>query len=435
MKTKALIIFSFFFAGCAFFVAAQEGEKQNQVNVNIQVRPRAEYRDGYKDPLLEGEKAAGFINQRSRLSVDYLREGLSVGLSLQNVSVWGQNPIANSSNSNTVVNEAWAQLKNSDGYFLKFGRQTLNYNDGRLFSAADWNQAGFYHDALKLGYLSKSHQLEAVLAFNQDGEKSKGGSFYTGGGIPYKNMQMIYYQYNDFAGFTPSFLFANTGYENGVAINPETVYLQTMGTHLIFKPIDELKIQGVAYYQTGKRKTSLNKISATMLSLRAEYLVNKATKLFGGIDFVSGEDANSSQSNTTYNAFNTLHAGNHAFYGSMDYFIASSYRNGMNLGINDKYLGVVYAPISRYSFAVTYHYFSMAANAYDNGKKIKKGMGSEIDLQFDYNIMKDVKLSCGYSSFFGTKSLEFAKGGDSKRWQDWAFMSVSVNPRIFSAKW
>ncbi len=62
-------------------------------------------------------------------------------------------------------------------------------------------------------------------------------------------------------------------------------------------------------------------------------------------------------------------------------------------------------------------------------------MASEIDLQFDYTIMKNVRLICGYSTLFGTESLKFAKGGDPKVWQDWAFVSINVNPQIFSSKW
>ncbi len=88
------------------------------------------------------------------------------------------------------------------------------------------------------------------------------------------------------------------------------------------------------------------------------------------------------------------------------------------------------------SVGLTYHHFSTANEVYDQaGEKMNSGLGSEIDLQVDYNIMKDVRLLCGYSTFFGTPTVDYVKGGDHKHWQDWAFLSVVVNPRIFSAKW
>ena len=49
--------------------------------------------------------------------------------------------------------------------------------------------------------------------------------------------------------------------------------------------------------------------------------------------------------------------------------------------------------------------------------------------------MKGVKLSAGYSIMRGTKSMGVAKGGDHKRWQDWGWGSVNINPRILFVKW
>ena len=357
---------------------------------------------------------------------------------MQNVSVWGEYPVANVYESNTVVSEAWAQLKNKDGLFVKFGRQALNYNDGRLLSICDWNQASRYHDALKLGFQNASHQLDAVLAFNQDADKNSGGTYYRAYGIPYKTMQTLYYQNNQIKNFTPSFIFINIGLEEGDAAigDSKLANLQTFGTNLIYKPMDDLRLHGIAYYQMGKRPRSDAKVSAYLLSLKGEYDATSQVKVTLGTDFLSGEEYQDPNSNTTYNAFNTLYAGNHGHYGVMDLFVDAPYRSGMNLGVWDKYLAVSYKPTSKYAFGLTYHHFSTGSNVYNiNSEKMKKGVGSEIDFQFDYNIMKDVKLTCGYSTFFGTATLDYVKGGDHQVWQDWAFLAINVNPRIFSAKW
>ncbi len=75
------------------------------------------------------------------------------------------------------------------------GRQTLSYDDERILGGLDWNVAGRYHDALKLGYESKVHRLHLILAFNQNDEKVLGGTYYKAGGQPYKNMQSAWYRY------------------------------------------------------------------------------------------------------------------------------------------------------------------------------------------------------------------------------------------------
>ena len=437
MKLKSLVIISVLLFNFCFFTNAQE-EQQNQFNVSMQLRPRAEYRNGYKTPLTETDISTGFVNQRSRLSLDFQRQGLSAMLSLQNVSVWGEYPVSNVYESNTVIYEAWAKLKGQSGFFAKFGRQVLHYNDGRLLSVADWNQASRVHDALKFGYQTELNQLDLVLAYNQDADKNSGGTYYRAIGVPYKTMQALYYQNNSSEVFTPSFLFVNIGLEEGDAVagDSKLANMQTLGTNLIYKPLPELRFQGNAFYQMGKRRNSDTKISAYMLTLRGDYDVTKQVRFTAGTDFLSGEEYRSPNSNDTYNAFNWLYAGNHGLYGVMDFFIDSPYRSGMNLGIWDKFLGVTYKANSKMSVGLTYHHFSTANEVYDQaGEKMNSGLGSEIDLQVDYNIMKDVRLLCGYSTFFGTPTMDYVKGGDHKHWQDWAFLSVVVNPRIFSAKW
>ncbi|MFV0392164.1 MAG: alginate export family protein [Paludibacteraceae bacterium] len=436
MKRNQFLLSVILVLGSIWTVKAQE-EKPNNFNIGVQLRPRAEYRNGYKKPLFEDDKSSGLINQRTRLSIDYQREGLSANLSLQNVSIWGEYPYSNAKNSNTAIYEAWAQLKSENGFFAKFGRQVLHYADGRLLSVADFNQASRSHDALKFGYQTNSHQVDAILAYNQDVDRINGGTYYFGTGIPYKTMQALYYQNNMISDFTPSFLFVNVGYEVGNQNLGETklANLQTFGTYLTYKPVSRLRLQGNAFYQMGERKGISEKISAYMLTLKAEYDVIKPLKFTAGTDYLSGEEYQSPNGNSTYNSFLPLYGGNHGLYGVMDLFIDDPYNTGMNIGIWDKFLGVSVKPSSKTTLGLTYHHFSTGSDVYRIGEKIKNGLGSEIDLQFDYNLMKDVKLTCGYSTFFGTSTTDYVKGGDHKVWQDWAFVSVIVNPKIFSTKW
>lgn len=59
--------------------------KENEFTMSIQIRPRAEYRNGALMPRNEGEEPAGFINNRARLSMEYKRSDLQMKISAQHV--------------------------------------------------------------------------------------------------------------------------------------------------------------------------------------------------------------------------------------------------------------------------------------------------------------------------------------------------------------
>lgn len=141
----------------------QTTEKENEFTMSIQIRPRAEYRNGALMPRNEGEEPAGFINNRARLSMEYKRSDLQMKISAQHVGVWGQDPQIDK-NGRFIMNEAWAKLNFGKNFFAQLGRQTLSYDDERILGGLDWNIAGRYHDALKLGYADPNNQLHLILA-------------------------------------------------------------------------------------------------------------------------------------------------------------------------------------------------------------------------------------------------------------------------------
>lgn len=101
---------------------------------------------------------------------------------------------------------------------LNLGRQSLIYDDERILGGLDWNVAGRYHDALKLGYANKNNEVHLILAFNQNNDsRTSGGTYYDSStGQPYKNMQTVWYHYKaDNVPFGASLLFMNLGLETG----------------------------------------------------------------------------------------------------------------------------------------------------------------------------------------------------------------------------
>ncbi|MDO4163081.1 MAG: alginate export family protein [Bacteroides sp.] len=412
-------------------IGAQEAVKENEFTLSMQLRPRAEYRNGALTPRSEGDEAASFINNRARLSMEYKRSDLSMKVSAQHVGVWGQDPQIDS-NGRFIMNEAWAKLNFGTGFFAQLGRQTLSYDDDRILGSLDWNVAGRYHDALKLGYADKAHQLHLILAFNQNKEKTQGGTYYYDGAQPYKNMQTLWYHYTASSSrFNLSLLLMNLGLETGDATTEtsHTRYLQTLGTYMVYKPESwqGQSVQATFYYQTGKNK-SASSVSAFMASVKAScpLAADNRWVVSLGYDYLSGDDGKDSK----VNAFDPLYGTHHKFYGSMDYFYASSWKTGAP-GLQDVQLGISFKASPKVSMQLNYHYFATAAKI----EGVKKGLGSEIDYQLDWNVMKDVKLSAGYSFMRGTGAMDVLKGGDHSRWQDWGWLSLNINPRILFVKW
>lgn len=229
---KKLVVLVAGLLSVALFAQAEETQntKENTFSMKVQIRPRAEYRNGVLFPRPKDAESTGFINNRARLSLGYERDRLSIGLSAQHVGVWGQD-LQIDKNGRFILNEAWAKLDFGSGFFAKLGRQSLVYDDERIMGALDWNVAGRYHDALKLGYENTNNQLHLILAFNQNDEKTIGGTYYAPGAQPYKTMQTLWYKHLFDKSFNASFLFMNLGMEGGDAEkqNSDTKYLQNVG--------------------------------------------------------------------------------------------------------------------------------------------------------------------------------------------------------------
>lgn len=412
---------------CITGLSAQEGE--NETSMSVQIRPRAEYRNGALFPRYEGQEAAGFITNRARLSLDYKRNDLSMKVAAQHVGVWGQDPQIDK-NGRFILNEAWAKLYLHNYFYAQLGRQSLVYDDERILGGLDWNVAGRYHDALKLGYEKDRNKFHLILAFNQNDEKIIGGTYYTAGAQPYKSMQTLWYSYAE-TNFSLSALFMNLGQEGGDAAtqDADTRYLQTFGLNMNYL-YNALKLQGSVYLQSGKTSADVS-VSAWMAALKASYRMSNQIEVMVGTDYLSGLDSD----DTKYKAFNPLYGTHHKFYGSMDYFYASSFLNAQHPGLWDKYAGINLKASGNMNLSFTYHHFSITSDVIHAGKEVDKGLGSELDFQLDWQIKKDVKLSAGYSTMFGSESMDIMKGGSHKSWQDWGWVSLNINPRVLFAKW
>jgi len=404
---------------------AQEEEKGGEFSIDISLRPRFEYRNGYSFPRMEGVSPSSFISNRARIGANFDNGFFSARIAAQDISIWGQKPQNDNLGSFTTIHEAWAKMK-WNNLFAKVGRQSLNYDDGRILSESNWTPTGIWHDALKFGLEDEFNTLHFIMAYNQSRMKTNEGNYYNAIGQPYQNMQTIWYQYHNNTGFTASAVLINLGFETGDGVNnplkSEKVYMQTMGTNIGFKN-SIWNIMGTVYYQMGTNVIN-QEVAAYMLALRGGYTVNPNFSFYGGMEFHPGQDQESDKKSY----MNLLYRSNHTFMGAMDYFSGNDY-----YGVFHKYFGIKWDTGKKLMFDFSYHHFN-SNKQIDVSNSLVKNLGSEIDLKFNYPIRKYIMLEGGYSFMLSTDAMPIAKDyplGNPDSWQDWAYLSLSINPTIF----
>lgn len=433
LTSAALFLLLIFFG--SFTVSAQD-EPNEELKINIQLRPRAEFRNGLFTPILEGQKPASFIAQRSRIGLTYSKnQKLKMGISTQVVNTWGNDPQVQVTANNVSLYEAWAQLYFNSEWNIKLGRQVFSYDDERILGALDWNNAARKHDAAVVGFQKNKFKADLALAFNQNAEKNVGSFFNNVLSQPYKSMQFLWFKYKFTDAMALSVLAMNLDFQN--VLDSSVSHLQTFGGNWFCKK-GKWNTTATYYYQTGKnpvKNASAIKTNAWMAATKTEYSITSKFTAGVGSDFLSGRDMNSSPSRITY--FNPLYGTHHKFYGFMDYFYVSSSHN--NTGLWDSYITLNYKTGSDMSLQLALHHFEAASKVINyNGAKAKASLGNEADLTFMYQIMKDVKLSGGYSQMFTNGSMKYVKSISQsqtmKGIQNWVWISLNFNPEVMFVK-
>lgn len=396
-----------------------------EFDANIQLRPRFEYRNGYKSLLKDGDSPTSFISQRSRLNLNFAQDKLKLKLALQNVSTWGDVATTTTTSKNGVgIFEAWAEYSFTDKWSSRIGRQVISYDNQRIFGGIDWLQQGQSHDAVLLSYKDTKNQLDLGVAHNANAENLLAPTIaYT---TTYKNMHYAWY-HTKLSKLNASFLFLNTGYEFAPTPTELKVnYKQTYGTYLTYKG-KKLDFDLGIYQQSGK--SAGNDVNAFYAGANIGYSISKKFNATLGYEFLSGKDQD--DTSTKLKSFTPIFGTNHAFNGFMDYFYVGNHIN--NVGLQDASLKLQF-PIKKVNLAVTPHIFYAPNTIIVNNIKQDAYLGTELDLTAAYKLSKDILVVGGYSQMFGTTTLEVLKGGDAGKTTNWAWLMININPNIFSTK-
>lgn len=389
-----------------------------QVTMSGEIRPRSEYSHGYSKLSASNQDASFFTTQRTRLNLGYKSDALNSKLVFQDVRLWGsQAQLTNNEDFAVSIHEAWAETKLLGNIWLKVGRQELVYDDQRILGNVGWAQQGRSHDVAVLK-MKSNIEVNLGFAFHQNADRTNN---LFDGNDAYKAMQFLWLNKKTDQ-LSASLLVLNNGVPLMLGEEQETVYSQTLGTHVTYKASNALAINANVYYQTGSIVITGSKkeLSAYNLLLEAVYKTGNL-KFEAGNELLSGNDI----SNTTkIQAFNPLYGTNHKFNGYMDYFYVGNHLN--STGLNDAYLKASYAK-DKQSIALDAHIFSSASASSADAAGY---LGTEMDATYSFKFTPEVQLSIGYSQIFGNSRLQNLKGGNSGELQNWAYIMFSFQPQF-----
>lgn len=372
-----------------------------QFTVDAELRPRFEFRHGYKTLFPNDVEPAAFVSQRTRLNFGYKTEKLHFYLSTQDVRVWGDVPQLNVADQNGFsLHQAWAEIELVNELSLKLGRQEIVYDDQRFFGNVGWAQQARSHDAAIVKFEPKYMKLHFGAAYNQDGETLTGNILKTN---TYKSLQYVWL-HKDWEQFSASFLLLNNGLQFIDEIDEtknDTRYSQTAGLHLKAK-MNKFNFVSNLYYQLGK-DISDNDLSGYLLSLEANYEATENLKIGLGSELQSGNKYGKPTDGKN-KAFNPLYGTNHKFNGFMDYFYVGNHIN--NVGLIDFYGNAKYTFNSKLNLNLAAHQFFAATTIND---EVSENLGFEMDLVTSYKLSEFVGVQAGYSQFFASKGIETVK--------------------------
>jgi hypothetical protein len=401
------------------------GAFAQEFSADLQIRPRYEYANGFKTLLTSTTSHNSFIGQRTRATLNYNDDQLTVKTSFQNVRTWGSVSTVGNTSSSTAngvaLFEGWAEYAFTTNFSVKAGRQPLSYDNQRIIGGLDWANQGRSFDAALLKFKGAAYKLDLGLALNEDSELLTDPS--TAYSTDFKNMQYAHF-HTDFDKAGLSLLALNIGREYTNSDSEiDLAFMQTIGTYFNFKN-KKFSADASLYLQTGK--IGENKVTAFEGAANLGYTLTEKLSLTAGYEYLSGKDQTDTSTDISY--FTPLFGTNHAFNGYMDYFYVGSSHG--NVGLQDASLKFDF-PIKKVKVSATGHYFS-AAN--ELSSSTDKYLGTELDVTGAYKLNKNITVIGGYSQMFASDEMVALKGGSNNTTNNWAWLMVNINPQIFSTK-
>lgn len=396
-----------------------------KLRIDAEYRPRAEFRNGYQQLRNDSSSAAYFVNQRFRISANYVFDNrFVIQFSIQDLRVWGQQD-PRSTSATLQLFEGWVEPLISNNISIRIGRQKLVYDNQRLFAENDWRLSGAVHDAINFKLRTKKLNSELALAFNQSFERNFGTDYNPSGFSTYKFLAVNYLRYQPSKYLIITALNSTDGFQkpgNTEKLN----FRYTLGGRI------EIEYSGIystitSYYQGGKNPAGA-KLSAWYIQPEIRYTSAAGLIARLGAELFSGNENGTME--LTDRSFVPLYGVAHRFNGSMD--LITKFPNDVSgAGLINPYLFLIQSISSKFDVRADFHTFHLQQNYYVDDVRISRYLGFENDFLLSYKPNSITKVDLGISYMLPTKTFEAVKKAGSSEYNlTWIYLSLTFKPQL-----
>jgi hypothetical protein len=417
-----------------------EKPKDKTLTIDLQLRNRFEMRDGYASIPSENSVASVFVNQRTRLTLNYQHNNLfNSVVSFQDVRVWGMHD-PKGLDGTLQLFEGYVEPFITPAFSVRIGRQRIMFDNQRLFAENDWRVNGNAHDAINFRFYKNNLNIELVGAFNQTSERVFGTDFTPsepsispGSGTSsttwtnYKALGVNYIKYDFSKSVTATSIIASDGYQD--AINKEKIFWRfTYGGRLEFKK-DKWYATASGYIQSGRDAIGKT-INAWYIQPELKYSKADNFNIRIGAEVLSGDSTIGEKDHS----FVPLYGLAHRFNGFMDFF--TKFPSDLNnAGLVNPYLIITITISPNLEIGSYSHmFFTQRQFVTANGDKLTKYMGYEHDLLISYKPNSELIIDGGLCFALPTETMTaIKKSGEAARVPTWFYLQFRFTPRLLKS--
>jgi hypothetical protein len=418
MKKLLLLVFSLMLQVCAIA----------QLNIDVQIRPRFEIRDGYQKLQTENAVPAILTTQRTRLSLAYETENFKIKISPQDVRVWGDEQLANMTavygdHASLDTFEGYVEAKVKNNTWVSIGRQQLIYDNEWLLAARNWNQNGNSIDALVFKAKPKDINLHAGIAWNTFKENSS-NNFFPSDRVKSLNFLWLNKRFSEKTQL--SLMYLATGVTKNDTSNV-LYYRHTSGLFAEHKS-DNIYAALNGYYQCGVNNKG-KKVNALLGFADVRYINGN---FFAGasVSYLNG-NKNVSQEYQTDHLFDWIYGARHRYFGFLDYF-RSMDKDTKQGGLVDYAITFDYKFSKKFSVRNISHYFQLAQTNSLTGDDPRLGFENDFILKHKVNDLGDLEL--GYCFFMPTNTLKQIQNVTNDKFSQFVYLQFTVKSSIFKSE-
>lgn len=423
-KVNKNILLSFIFFGFSygFLLAQTEDSTFRQLSVQLEIRPRSEFRNNFQLTSADSITPELYVSFRNRLSINFKSEFLNVVGSVQEIHLFGKAGEPSSVGSvNTFELYIEPKFRN---FSARIGRQGLLLENGRIFSDAPWAQQSRSHEGIRLFYTGNKFSTDFTWAFTRPYSTRYDQSYSPVASHRYKYLLLHQLKLKLSPQISLTTINVQDAFENDQ--KKENTRLTSGGRLEYFGSGIYLTLNG--FYQYGTNQ-NFKKIRAYYLQPELRKTIQNTTLRLGA-EILSGDDLSESTDNS--NSFVPLYGVAWKFMGNMNFFTRFPSDVGSS-GLVNPYLFILQKINSKLAFRADGHlFYSQHALLDENKKKAKRYLGFENDISMNYKPVRNLDINFGFSYLLAQTSIELLnKVENSETIPVWSYLMVSFNPQIF----